>query len=111
MSEQGKEAVLALMGDHEFFGEGCLTGQPIRLMTALGWCPPPLWWEGLEASEGILDWVEVLGRLFSATQAVPRLFFRSSDRHCPGRMGQREANKTHEEEPNSTWIRISASKR
>jgi len=32
-SEQGKEAVVALHGDGEFFGEGCLTGQPLRLAT------------------------------------------------------------------------------
>jgi CRP/FNR family transcriptional regulator, cyclic AMP receptor protein len=33
MSAQGKEAVVALHGDGEFFGEGCLTGQPLRLAT------------------------------------------------------------------------------
>jgi CRP-like cAMP-binding protein len=32
-SEQGKEAVVALHGDGAFFGEGCLTGQPLRLGT------------------------------------------------------------------------------
>ena len=32
-SEQGKEAVVALHGDGAFFGEGCLTGQPLRLAT------------------------------------------------------------------------------
>jgi CRP/FNR family transcriptional regulator, cyclic AMP receptor protein len=32
-SEQGKEAVVALHGKDEFFGEGCLTGQPLRLAT------------------------------------------------------------------------------
>jgi CRP/FNR family transcriptional regulator, cyclic AMP receptor protein len=31
MSEQGKEAVVALHGKGDFFGEGCLTGQPLRL--------------------------------------------------------------------------------
>jgi len=31
ISEQGKEAVVALQGDGDFFGEGCLTGQPKRL--------------------------------------------------------------------------------
>jgi CRP/FNR family transcriptional regulator, cyclic AMP receptor protein len=30
-SEQGKEAFVDLHGDGEFFGEGCLTGQPLRL--------------------------------------------------------------------------------
>jgi CRP/FNR family transcriptional regulator, cyclic AMP receptor protein len=34
LSEQGKEAVVALFGPGDFFGEGCLTGQPLRLATA-----------------------------------------------------------------------------
>src|SRR5208282_4917401 len=33
VSEQGKEAVVALLGPGDFFGEGCLTGQPLRLAT------------------------------------------------------------------------------
>jgi CRP-like cAMP-binding protein len=33
-SERGKEAVVALHGKGDFFGEGCLTGQPLRLATA-----------------------------------------------------------------------------
>ena len=33
-SKQGKEAVIALLGPDEFFGEGCLIGQPLRLATA-----------------------------------------------------------------------------
>jgi CRP-like cAMP-binding protein len=34
LSEQGKEAVIAIVGPDEFFGEGCLTGQVRRLSTA-----------------------------------------------------------------------------
>jgi CRP/FNR family transcriptional regulator, cyclic AMP receptor protein len=34
ISEQGKEAVVALHGKGDFVGEGCLTGQPLRLATA-----------------------------------------------------------------------------
>ena len=34
LSEQGKEAVIAVLGPEEFFGEGCLTGQVRRLSTA-----------------------------------------------------------------------------
>jgi CRP-like cAMP-binding protein len=34
VSKQGKEAVVALLGADEFFGEGCLIGQPKRLATA-----------------------------------------------------------------------------
>jgi CRP/FNR family transcriptional regulator, cyclic AMP receptor protein len=33
ISEQGKEAVVAILGTGDFFGEGCLTGQPLRLST------------------------------------------------------------------------------
>jgi CRP/FNR family cyclic AMP-dependent transcriptional regulator len=33
-SQQGKEAVVAVLGSGEFFGEGCLIGQPLRLATA-----------------------------------------------------------------------------
>lgn len=33
-SKQGKEAVVGIMGPGEFFGEGCLIGQPLRLATA-----------------------------------------------------------------------------
>jgi CRP/FNR family transcriptional regulator, cyclic AMP receptor protein len=35
VSEQGKEAVVALHGNGDFFGEGCLTGQPLRLATVV----------------------------------------------------------------------------
>jgi CRP/FNR family cyclic AMP-dependent transcriptional regulator len=34
ISEQGKEAVVALLGKGDFCGEGCLTGQPKRIATA-----------------------------------------------------------------------------
>jgi CRP/FNR family transcriptional regulator, cyclic AMP receptor protein len=33
VSKQGKEAVVGLFGTGDFFGEGCMTGQPLRLGT------------------------------------------------------------------------------
>src|SRR5476651_1600136 len=33
-SKQGKEAVIGLLGPGDFFGEGCLIGQPLRLASA-----------------------------------------------------------------------------
>jgi CRP-like cAMP-binding protein len=33
ISERGKEAVVALHGNGDFFGEGCLSGQPLRSAT------------------------------------------------------------------------------
>src|ERR1700746_691519 len=35
LSQQGKEAVLATLGVGDFFGEGCLAGQPLRMATAV----------------------------------------------------------------------------
>ena len=34
-SQQGKEAIVSILGDNEFFGEGCLAGQPLRISTAI----------------------------------------------------------------------------
>jgi CRP/FNR family transcriptional regulator, cyclic AMP receptor protein len=35
LSEQGKEAVVAILGPGDFLGEGCLAGQPRRMATAV----------------------------------------------------------------------------
>jgi len=35
VSEQGKEAVIAILGTDEFFGEGCLAGQTQRIATVM----------------------------------------------------------------------------
>ncbi|MGB9335275.1 MAG: Crp/Fnr family transcriptional regulator [Candidatus Acidiferrales bacterium] len=34
VNETGKEAVVAVLGPGDFFGEGCLAGQPVRIGTA-----------------------------------------------------------------------------
>lgn len=34
VSKQGKEAVIAILGANDFFGEGCLAGQPLRMSSA-----------------------------------------------------------------------------
>ena len=34
VSKQGKEAVVAILGSDDFFGEGCLAGQPLRMASA-----------------------------------------------------------------------------
>ena len=35
VSQEGKEAIVATLGAGEFFGEGCLAGQPFRMATAI----------------------------------------------------------------------------
>src|SRR5580658_3186457 len=34
-SQQGKEAIVGILGGDEFFGEGCLAGQPLRISTVI----------------------------------------------------------------------------
>ena len=35
LSQQGKEAIVAGLGVGDFFGEGCIAGQPLRMATAV----------------------------------------------------------------------------
>ena len=39
INEVGKEAVVAILGPGDFFGEGCLAGQPVRMGTATAITP------------------------------------------------------------------------
>jgi CRP/FNR family cyclic AMP-dependent transcriptional regulator len=39
LSRTGKEAVVAILGPGDFFGEGCLAGQPLRMGTAVTVAP------------------------------------------------------------------------
>jgi len=39
INEDGKEAVVAMLGPGDFFGEGCLAGQPVRMGTATAIVP------------------------------------------------------------------------
>jgi CRP/FNR family transcriptional regulator, cyclic AMP receptor protein len=39
LSSTGKEAVVAMLGPGDFFGEGCLAGQPLRMGTATAVVP------------------------------------------------------------------------
>jgi len=42
LSSSGKEAVVAMLGPGDFFGEGCLAGQPLRMGTAKAVMPTAL---------------------------------------------------------------------
>jgi CRP/FNR family cyclic AMP-dependent transcriptional regulator len=43
VSRQGKDAVVALLEPGDFFGEGCLVGQPLRMTSATAMTPCRLW--------------------------------------------------------------------
>jgi CRP/FNR family transcriptional regulator, cyclic AMP receptor protein len=64
ISPQGKEAIVAILGAGEFFGEGCLAGQPLRMATAIA------------IADCILDKVKkpVMFRMLHEQQDVSELF-------------------------------------
>ncbi len=66
MSQQGKEAIVAILGAGEFFGEGCLAGQPSRMATAV------------TLTECTLDKIEkpLMARLLHEQHDVSELFVR-----------------------------------
>jgi CRP/FNR family cyclic AMP-dependent transcriptional regulator len=39
LSKTGREAVVAMLGSGDFFGEGCLAGQPVRMASATAIAP------------------------------------------------------------------------
>jgi CRP/FNR family cyclic AMP-dependent transcriptional regulator len=65
-SEQGKEAVVALLGPDEFLGEGCLIGQPVRLATAMAMVDSEIMRVGKTEMIRVLHDEPSFGELFTA---------------------------------------------
>ena len=54
LSKTGKEAVVAMLGPGDFFGEGCLAGQPFRMGSATAITPSAILLVGKERWFGLL---------------------------------------------------------
>src|SRR6266571_6958517 len=54
LSKTGREAVVAILGPGEFFGEGCLAGQPLRVGSATAITPATILLVGKEKMIGLL---------------------------------------------------------
>jgi CRP/FNR family transcriptional regulator, cyclic AMP receptor protein len=65
-SDQGKEAVVALVGPGEFFGEGCLIGQSLRLVTARAMVESEVMRVGKDEMIRVLHDEPTFGELFMA---------------------------------------------
>ena len=66
ISEQGKAAVVAMLGPGDFFGEGCLAGQPVRMATASAMTEVSLVRIGRQAMIGLLHERSVFTERFMA---------------------------------------------
>ena len=54
LSKTGREAVVAMLGPGDFFGEGCLAGQPIRMGSATAIAPSTILLVDKEKMVGLL---------------------------------------------------------
>ena len=70
-SEEGKEAIIAILDADEFFGEGCLAGQPLRMATATA----------VEASALTRIAKPLMARMLHDEQGVAQLFVTHRDRN------------------------------
>ena len=65
-SKQGKEAVIAMLGPGDFFGEACLTGQAVRTATATSVTPCSILRIDKSAMRRVLEEQHALSGLFIA---------------------------------------------
>ena len=65
-SKQGKEAVVAILGPGDFFGEGCLIGQPLRMATARAMTESAIMRVGKTEMIRVLHDEPTFGELFTA---------------------------------------------
>jgi CRP-like cAMP-binding protein len=66
VSSVGKEAVVGMMGPGDFFGEGCLAGQSVRMGTATAMTPTTVLSIGQKQMLGVLHEQHELSDLFIA---------------------------------------------
>jgi CRP/FNR family cyclic AMP-dependent transcriptional regulator len=55
LSKTGREAVVAMLGPGDFFGEGCLAGQPVRMESASAITPMTILIVGKAKMVSLLD--------------------------------------------------------
>jgi CRP/FNR family transcriptional regulator, cyclic AMP receptor protein len=66
ISKQGKERVIAILGAGNFFGEGCLAGQPLHMASAAATAQSDIVRVEKDAMVGMLHEQPVLSEMFTA---------------------------------------------
>jgi Cyclic nucleotide-binding domain len=82
ISDEGKEAIVALLGADEFVGEGCLIGQPKRLATASAMT---------ECETMRVDKIEIQRVIRDEPAFFPNVCRAYSREKCPGRRRPRRS--------------------
>ena len=109
VNKAGKEAVVAILGPGDFFGEGCLAGQSIYMATATAIAPTTVLViekdEMIRVLHGEHEFVRPLHRLYAGTKHPSR---RGPDR--PALQLQRETAGAHAAAARALWQGRPASK-
>jgi len=66
LSKAGREAVVAMLGPGDFFGEGCLAGQPVRMGSAAAMTPSTILLVGKKKMVGLLHQQHAMSDRFIA---------------------------------------------
>src|SRR5437870_6914991 len=66
LSKTGREAVVAMLGPGDFFGEGCLAGQPVRMGSATAITPSTILRVGKAKMIGLLHRQHAMSERFIA---------------------------------------------
>ena len=72
ISKHGKEAIVAMLSAGEFFGEGCLAGQPLRMATATAMTACTLYELEKALMTRLLHEQHEISELFVRTSALPQ---------------------------------------
>src|SRR5438874_695781 len=67
LSKAGREAVVAMIGPGDFFGEGCLAGQPVRMGSATAVTPSTVLCVGKNKMDGLLHKQHAMSDRFIST--------------------------------------------
>ena len=86
LSKTGREAVVAMLEPGDFFGEGCLAGQPLRMGTATAITPSAILRVGKEKMVGLLHRQHAMSDRFGELLRL-RQFFDRRFRHFHGQHG------------------------
>ena len=89
VSDSGKEATIAILSDSDFFGEGCLAGQPLRMASATAMTDCEILWiakrammEALHREHALSDMfvAYLLGRNIRSEEDLVDQLFNSSEK-------------------------------
>ena len=101
LSKAGREAVVAMLGPGDFFGEGCLAGQPVRMGSAAAMTPSTILLVGKKKMVGLLHQQHAMSDRF-----IAHMLARYGKQDKPARVLPRLSQETLAEMVGTTRSRV-----